>query len=313
MKNKNRRQFLKNISLASIGIGVAPNISCASTPKSKPAQNPEDCDKTTLDYYGEGPFYTQNPPTIVNNILADPNEPGTRMIISGRVHDLTCGKIIPNTIVDIWHADDAGQYDNQTYNLRGITTSNTQGFYLFETIQPGKYLNGAQFRPSHIHFKITPPGFPTLTTQLYFEGDTSIPADASASINSGTYDATGRIIPLTLNANGVLEGVWDIIINGDGIVGNNDLHINKGMVYKASPNPFADRIEIQYGVFNRSKISLQVYDEAGHQVAVLEERTLAPEKYTAVWNPESSLPKGHYFVVLKVNDLQVHYLKVQRV
>lgn len=51
----------------------------------------------------------------------------------------------------------------------------SEGFYLFETIIPGKYLNGAKYRTGHIHFKITPSGFPTLTTQLYFEGDTDIP------------------------------------------------------------------------------------------------------------------------------------------
>ena len=36
---------------------------------------------------------------------------------------------------------------------------------------PGRYLNGARYRPAHIHVKVRAPGFPVLTTQLYFPGD----------------------------------------------------------------------------------------------------------------------------------------------
>ena len=78
------------------------------------------------------------------------------------------------------------------------------------------YLNGSTFRPSHIHFKITPPGFNTLITQLYFQGDPYLSTDAAASITSGSFDATNRIIPLVTNSNGDLEGTWDIVIDGNG-------------------------------------------------------------------------------------------------
>jgi hypothetical protein len=50
----------------------------------------------------------------------------------------------------------------------------------------------------------------------------------------------------------------------------------------------------------------------GRQVALLEEKELLPDKYTAIWEPPSALPAGYYFVALKVNDLQVHYLRVLR-
>jgi len=304
-----RRQFLKNTLIAGLSAGVV---------KSKMAStfNKEDvdCDKTTLDFYGSGPFYTENPPMINKNQLAEKEEPGERMIISGRVLNLDCNEFIPNAIVDVWHASDAGQYDNSGYNLRGYTSSNDQGFYLFETVKPGKYLNGNKFRPAHIHFKITPPGFPQLTTQLYFEGDKEIPGDAAASITSGKYDATHRIIPLSTNANGVLEGNFDIVINGNGIsVGTAELHIDNGMIYNLAPNPFKNELEINYGVFKRSNVSLMVYDMNGKQVAILESRELAPEKYQAIWRPDSQVANGHYFVALKINDLQVHYLKTIKV
>lgn len=311
--NKDRRQFLKNTSLAGLIIGL-PNISAkASSSLILSKEKPLACDKTTLDYYGEGPFYTDNPPEIQNSLLASTDEQGDRMIISGRIFNLDCSEYIPNAVVDVWHADHEGDYDNNGYNLRGKTTSNVQGFYMFETIKPGKYLNGAAFRPAHIHFKITAPGYPTVITQLYFEGDPDLSSDAASSITSGAFDARHRIIPLTENNDNVLEGTWDIVIDGQGIiVGVNDIHLDKGIVYSVGPNPFADSVKIRYGVFHKAKVGLSVFDLQGREVANLEERTLAADKYDAVWQPDASLPNGHYFVALKINDLQVHYLKLVR-
>lgn len=307
---KSRRQFLRNFSMASLSLGIVPAIATGKTPNTSAGSPGELCDITTLDYYGQGPFYTPGPPMIQNNMLADPNEPGERLIISGLVRNLDCSELIPNAIIDLWHANDAGAYDNSGFNLRGYTLSNSQGFYIFETIVPGHYPNGGAFRPSHIHVKITPPGFDTLTTQLYFEGDEYIPTDPAASITSGPFDATHRIIPLTMNYEGKYEGTWDIVIDGDGIVSTNELYVDKGLIYSASPNPFANRVEINYGVFRDAKVSLFVYDLHGRTVANLEEKSLIAEKYTAIWQPDSTIPDGYYFIALKINDLQVHYVKV---
>ncbi|BDS10988.1 dioxygenase family protein [Aureispira anguillae] len=308
-KHKNRRQFLKNATLSVLGINALPTL-LKATPKDQAIDKIASCTQTTEDYYGEGPFYTVNPPNISNNQLANNNEPGTKLIISGRVFNLDCSQVIPNAIVDVWHANDAGNYDNSGYNLRGQTLTNNQGFYIFETIKPGRYLNGSTFRPSHIHFKITPPNFSTLTTQLYFQGDPYIATDAAASINSGAFDASDRTIALTNNG-GTLEGTWDIVISGNGVPnGTSNIHIDKGIIYSASPNPYRESIRIQYGIFREADVSILVYDVAGRLVATLEERTLSPDKYEAFWQPEASLPEGHYFVALKLNALQVHYLKI---
>ncbi len=308
-----RRQFLKNSSLAALAFTTPIVSHRTSASNSSSEENTLVCDRTTLDYYGEGPFYTDNPPVIQGGQLANTDEPGNRMIISGRVFNLDCSEYIPNTIIDVWHADHNGAYDNQGYNLRGQTLSNDQGFYMFETIKPGKYLNGNMFRPSHIHYKITAPNYPTLTTQLYFEGDPDLQTDAASSITSGQYDAQHRIIPLTENTNGILEGTWDIVINGDGIAtGVSDIHLDKGIIYRAGPNPFSNTVNIRYGVYHKAKVSLLVFDMKGRTVATLEERTLSANQYDAVWKPEGDLPNGHYFIALKINDLQVHYLKIVR-
>jgi len=301
-----RRQFLKNTSMAALTLGLLPTVGKAA-PKSVVA---DECYPSTPDYYGEGPFYTENPPQMVDGQLATDGEPGTRMIISGRVTNLECTEFLEGTVIDVWHASDAGQYDNTGYNLRGQTTVNSQGFYLFETVHPGKYLNGSSYRPSHINFKITPPGFDTLTTQLYFEGDPYIDTDAAASITEGEFDATHRIISLNTNGDGIEEGTWDIVVDGDGVVGMNSIHLDKGMIYNAGPNPFSERIEIKYGVFRKAKIGLLVFNLQGQVVATLEEKTLEPAKYSAEWKPLYSLPAGYYFVALKHNEMQVHYQKV---
>lgn len=310
-KARKRRQFLKNTYLTTLGLGVSQALSARpNIGKVKSGRDSSmDCQASTADYFGEGPFYTENPPMVLDGQLAGPEEAGERMIISGRVFNLDCSQFIPNAIVDVWHADHTGAYDNDGFRLRAQTRTNEQGFYLFETIKPGKYRNGNSFRPSHIHYKVTPPGFDILTTQLYFAGHEDLERDPASSITSGEFDASDRIISLATNTEGKLEGAFDIMLNGQGVTGVNDLHIDKGMIYGLSPNPFTDQLLIRYGIFKRERISLQVYNLLGHLVATLEEGRLAPEKYEAIWRPNADLPPGHYFIVLKVNELQVHYFK----
>ena len=308
-KPNSRRQFLRNTALASLAVGAAPALTKAAPPPHR-YQLDVTCDATTRDYYGQGPFYTANPPVIITTRLARANAQVIQLFVSGGVRTLDCSDVMPDALIDIWPAIHAGQYDNTGFNLRGPVRSNPQGFYLFETVLPGKYLNGASFRPRHIHFKITSPGFATLTTQLYFEGDTSIPGDAAASLTSGTFNALPRIIPIVLNAEGKYEGTWDIVVDGDGVTGISDLHLDKGILYETSPNPFRHSLRIQYGVFQQARTRVEVFNLQGNRVAILDEQSLSPEKYEAVWKPDSAVASGVYFIVLKINDLQVHYLKV---
>ena len=306
-----RRTFLRNAALTAFTAGLAPLAGKASS--LNVANENETCDETTLDLYGQGPFYTPNAPQLVNNQLATADEPGTRLILSGIARSLDCTSVIPNMLIDVWHANDAGAYDNSGFNLRGKIYTNDVGFYQIETILPGKYLNGASYRPRHIHFRLTPPGGAMRITQLYFEGDTDIPADAAASVSSGTYDASSRIIPIALNSEGKYEGTWDIFLNNGALAIGSDVHLETGMLYSASPNPFTHSIDFHYGVFRSARVSIQVFNDQGLLVADLEEAPLKPEKYHATWIPDANLPQGIYVAVLKINDLQVHYLKVMKI
>ena len=84
------------------------------------------------------------------------------------------------------------------------------------------------------------------------------------------------------------------------------------MIYSANPNPFINNIEINYGVFTKSKVIISVYNIHGEIVATLSEKVLDPGKYSVSWIPHDNLPKGHYFISILMNQLQVHYFKVIR-
>lgn len=107
--------------------------------------------------------------------LTDDGTPGTRLVVRGRVTDPGCAPIGRATL-DVWQADREGRYDNDGHAgdklvLRGKLATKDDGTFEFRTIVPGRYLNGRQYRPAHVHVKVSAPGFAPLTTQLYFDGD----------------------------------------------------------------------------------------------------------------------------------------------
>ena len=112
----------------------------------------------------EGPFYTPNSPERTS--LLEPGITGTPLVVSGYVLATDC-QPVPGALVDFWHADDNGVYDNVGYRLRGHQFADASGRYTLETIVPGVYTG----RTRHIHVKVQPPNGPILTTQLYFPGE----------------------------------------------------------------------------------------------------------------------------------------------
>ena len=306
---KNRRSFLKKASFSLLSFLTLPSLVNPLRASSKIAESK--CNVSTEDAYGQGPFYTANAPVIENESLADKNETGVKIKIRGRVFNLDCTEVIPNTEIDIWHANTDGSYDNEGFNLRGKTFTDNNGFYAFESIMPGFYLNGSNYRPAHIHFKITPPKSDSLITQLYFENDPYISEDYAASMNKGVYDATNRIISLNVNAEGILEGVWDIILNGNGIpLTATSLHLEKGMIYKASPNPFSKFIQFEYGVFEKGKTELVIVNLNGTVIDVVVDEVQNPKRYFVQWELNQNLPNKTFLAILKINGLQVHHQKI---
>ena len=111
-----------------------------------------------------GPFYRQGAP--LKERLEEPGDPGTRLTVSGQVVD-TNEHPLPDTKIEIWHANHHGQYDMDGYRYRAQLHMNNQGRYRFTTVLPGSYGE----RPRHIHYRISSPDHKPLITQLYFETD----------------------------------------------------------------------------------------------------------------------------------------------
>jgi protocatechuate 3,4-dioxygenase beta subunit len=112
----------------------------------------------------EGPYFTPNSPERTN--LLEDGMPGERLALAGFVLDRRC-RPVAGALLDLWHCDSTGEYDNQGYRLRGHQFSDAQGRFVFETIVPGLYPG----RTRHYHIKVQAPGRSILTTQLYFPGE----------------------------------------------------------------------------------------------------------------------------------------------
>ncbi len=112
----------------------------------------------------DGPFFTPDSP--LRTSLIENGVSGTPLRLSGEVVNTDC-EPIENALIDFWHTDDQGEYDNVGYRLRGHQFTNASGSYRLETIVPAPYPG----RTRHIHVKVQAPGRSVLTTQLYFPNE----------------------------------------------------------------------------------------------------------------------------------------------
>ncbi|HXH04526.1 MAG TPA: intradiol ring-cleavage dioxygenase [Candidatus Competibacteraceae bacterium] len=112
----------------------------------------------------EGPFYTPRSPQ--RSSLREPGLDGTPLLLVGYVLSRGC-QPVAGALVELWHCDAHGQYDNVGFRCRGHQYTDRQGRYRFETLVPGLYPG----RTRHFHLKVQAPGGPLLTTQLYFPGE----------------------------------------------------------------------------------------------------------------------------------------------
>jgi protocatechuate 3,4-dioxygenase beta subunit len=205
-----RKKFLVTASLAAFSVSACANVKMNG--ESGKMKEPEEEGEgefvaqcaTTSDILG--PFYRANAP--VRTDLTFEGLAGSVVEIKGRVLAEDCISPVKDALVEIWHCNTEGEYDNETdqYLHRGVQTTTTTGEYSFETILPGKYLNGKLYRPAHIHFRITSPSSKELVSQIYFLGDPHITDDPWASQDK----AAARIRPV------ILEDVkGNLVVNFD--------------------------------------------------------------------------------------------------
>ena len=169
------------------------------------------CRATSNDVLG--PFHRDGAPSRM--MIASATEPGDRIALDGVVLADDCTTPLTGAALDIWQADAAGMYHEPTeaggpYRLRGKVAAAADGTWAIDTIKPGNYMNGPGWRPAHIHFIVTHPGYRTMTTQLYFAGDQFLPPNDSCT--SCGSDDPDRIIPLVARAGGGFTGQFRIVL-----------------------------------------------------------------------------------------------------
>jgi protocatechuate 3,4-dioxygenase beta subunit len=144
-----------------------------------------------------GPFYTglqrelKNGDTIL--LRDEDREP---LVMHGRVTDAGHGAIA-GALVQVWQTApnqlyDAQDADQPRGHLRASFRTDADGFYRFRTVMPVsypipsdgpagrllQYMGRHPFRPAHVHFMISAPGYRTLITHLFFAGDEYLASDA---------------------------------------------------------------------------------------------------------------------------------------
>jgi len=119
----------------------------------------------------EGPYHIDDP-LLRRNVVE--GRPGVPLFVSLRVTAAATCEPIPGAVVEIWHADAAGDYsgfdgeDNRTA-MRGRQVAGAAGVATFRTIYPGWYPG----RTPHIHVKAHVGGAEVYTGQVYFDEATT--------------------------------------------------------------------------------------------------------------------------------------------
>ena len=121
---------------------------------------PEPCTPGTRSR-SAGPFYT--PETPRRDSLREPDTVGEPLVFQGLVLADDC-RPLAGAVIDIWHSDEHGRYDNRGFRYRGHQFTDAAGAFRFETIRPVRYSG----RTPHIHVRVQGESTPLLTTQVFF-------------------------------------------------------------------------------------------------------------------------------------------------
>jgi protocatechuate 3,4-dioxygenase beta subunit len=150
-----------------------------------------------------GPFWRMNSPRTANgaSIVRSPTS-GPALFAECSVHDPQ-RRPLAGVEVDVWQASPVGLYENQDpnqadMNLRGKFTTDAQGKFWFRSVKPAGYpvptdgpvgellraQNRHPYRPAHLHFLAYKPGYKTLITQVFVDGDEHLQSDAVFGVTS---------------------------------------------------------------------------------------------------------------------------------
>ena len=79
------------------------------------------------------------------------------------------------------------------------------------------------------------------------------------------------------------------------------------------PNPFTTETNFRYHLASDARVTLRIFDLAGHLVATVEDQNKKAGSYVTQWTPESSLPAGVYVATIQSNGITLAVMKVNHV
>lgn len=142
-----------------------------------------------------GPFYMEGAPEMESGCDLAAGESGG-VTVSGRVRTVS-GEPIGHATLDVWQTAPNGLYHMQDegqdeFHLCARVQADADGSYRFRTLKPVAYpiptdgpvgkllerLGRHPYRPAHIHFIVSAPGFKPVVTQLFTRDDEYITSDA---------------------------------------------------------------------------------------------------------------------------------------
>ncbi|MBN9278676.1 MAG: intradiol ring-cleavage dioxygenase [Hyphomicrobium sp.] len=143
-----------------------------------------------------GPFHVASSPLKKMGDTINLEDKGEPLIVSGTVVDEN-GKAIEGAMLDVWQANSEGFYDVQQkdiqpdMNLRGRFVTGADGRYWFRSSKPLFYpiphdgpvgallrnLGRHPYRPAHIHFIVSAPGYQPIVTHLFDKNDPYLASD----------------------------------------------------------------------------------------------------------------------------------------
>jgi hydroxyquinol 1,2-dioxygenase len=143
-----------------------------------------------------GPFHVEGAPHIELGGDVAQGAQGKPCEVRGTVRGLD-GSPVPHAHMEVWQADAEGMYDVQRADCdaaqaRGVLQADAQGRYHFTSILAEAYpipddgpvgdmLKATKrhpWRPAHLHFLIKAPGYQTLITHVFRNGDQYLDSDA---------------------------------------------------------------------------------------------------------------------------------------
>jgi protocatechuate 3,4-dioxygenase beta subunit len=148
-------------------------------------------------------------------VVAAADEPGERLVVSGRVLD--GGRPVAGVSIYVFQTDANGRYSKVlTGNeaeldprLHGIMRSDANGKYEYETIRPGHY----DGNPAHVHYLVRAPAYYPMLLDLWFDDDPELASRREAGrpeIPPSFPKNTVAIRPVTRDASGVWHATRDI-------------------------------------------------------------------------------------------------------